>query len=471
MNKRTRGAMGIVSLALSVIMLLCSCTTGAVTPSESENTDGTTLTEALDTFGSGYDTSVDTDADTSADTDAENTQSNWKEDGALKILTIGNSFSDDTMQYVYQIAKNVGVDNIYLGNLYIGGCSLNTHASNARADKGAYEYRTNASGTWSTVANYKMSDAIKSQKWDFISMQQASGSSGIEGTYSELGYLIGYVKALCPEATLVWNMTWAYQQNSTHSDFSKYGKNQTTMYNAILSAVSKKIKTNDDIALISPTGTAIQNARTSYVGDNLTRDGFHLTMDLGRYIAGLTFLSKLTGLSVENVTFAPEGIDDNLRKVAIESAMNAIKEPEKVTASAYLTEPAFDYSNYTPLVINWTPHGYWYSSHQTNHHTIVTGASNSKNFYASPMFTREDIPVGSVIELAEGWQYRPEAWKSTGVQSSRPAISSSSRVTVTEEWWGSYTHRAFNLSKVGSPALLGNTTEIEGALIIWIPKN
>lgn len=243
------------------------------------------------------------------------------------------------------------------------------------------------------------------------------------------------------------------------------------MYNAILSAVDKNIRTRDDIYTVSPTGTAIQNARSSYVGDRLTRDGYHLTYDLGRYVAGLTFIGQLTGLSIENVTYLPDGVDENLRAVAIESATNAIKTPTKQTESNYKTEPGIDYSKYTKLEISWTAHGYWHSSHATNHHIIVTTASNSNKFYASPMFTREDIPVGSIIELSEGWQYRPEAWKSSGVQSSRPGITSLERVVVTEAWWGDYTHRAFNLSKVGSPVLSGNMTEIEGAITIWIPKN
>ena len=30
----------------------------------------------------------------------------------LKLLTIGNSFSDDMMEYAYKIAKDLGVKNI-----------------------------------------------------------------------------------------------------------------------------------------------------------------------------------------------------------------------------------------------------------------------------------------------------------------------------------------------------------------------
>ena len=414
----------------------------------------------------------DSQGDVESEDEPSEEEQDWMEDGKLKILTIGNSFSDDTMQYVYQIARDAGAESISLGNLFIGGCSLNTHAANARGDKGAYEYRTNKSGTWSTVKEYKMSDAIKSENWDFISLQQASGSSGIESTYSELSYLIKYVKGLCPDAKIVWNMTWAYQQNTTHSDFPKYGSNQMTMYNAILGAVEKKVEPRDDVYAISPTGTAIQNARTSYVGDTITRDGYHLSYDFGRYIAGLTFVHKLTGLSIENVSFVPEGVDENMKKIAIESAVNAVKAPREITKSQYTQEPAFDESKYTKLEISWTAYAYWYSTHATNHHTLVTGASNSKSFYATPMFTKEQIPVGSVIMLAEGWQYRPEAWKSAGVQSSRPGGTSTGKITVTEAWWGDYTHRAFNLSKIGSPALTGIAqSEIDAAFTIWIPKN
>lgn len=86
------------------------------------------------------------------------------------------------------------------------------------------------------------------------------------------------------------------------------------------------------------------------------------------------------------------------------------------------------------------------------------------------MFTREELPVGSVIELKSGWQYRPEGWKSSGAQTSRPENVTTSKVVITEAWWGDYTHRAFNLSKVGTPSLENAANEIETALTIWIPE-
>ncbi len=36
-------------------------------------------------------------------------------------------------------------------------------------------------------------------------------------------------------------------------------------------------------------GTAIQNLRTSYMGDTLTRDGYHLEVNTGRYTVSMTW--------------------------------------------------------------------------------------------------------------------------------------------------------------------------------------
>ena len=260
----------------------------------------------------------------------------WEEDGVLKILMIGNSFSVDTMEYVYQIATSAGIEKLHLATLWRGGCTLEYHTIHAKNDMYVYDYQINKSNKWYAVQDYLMSDAIRSQNWDYISIQQASGDSGIESTYSEdLEYLIGYIKQLCPNAKLIWNMTWAYQQDCTYDPFLKYDRDQMKMYNSIVTTVEKMIKPRDDIYTIIPIGTTIQNARTSYIGDTLTRDGFHLSYEYGRYLAGLTFFCKLTGIPAENVTFAPDGIDEQKKKVAIESVTNAINHPFMITDSQY----------------------------------------------------------------------------------------------------------------------------------------
>ena len=256
---------------------------------------------------------------------------NYVVDDVLKILTIGNSFSDDTMEYVGKIAEALNV-KVVLGNLYIGGCDIDTHLNNLNNNLGAYEYRTYQNGGWVTTANYKMKDVIQSENWDYISFQQASGKSGVASSYANLNSLVDGVKGIATKnVKFVWNMTWAYQSDSTHGDFPTYENNQTTMYNAIVSAVQSQIETNDRFSIISPTGTAIQNARATSLGDTLTRDGYHLNLTYGRYIAGLTFFHAITGLDISNISFAPEGVNESVKSLCIESAINSVIAPYSVT--------------------------------------------------------------------------------------------------------------------------------------------
>ena len=263
---------------------------------------------------------------------------------SFKLLMIGNSFSDDTIQYVYWMLQDLGVKEIVLGNLYIGGCSLDTHWTNAKGNKAEYKYREFKNGAWVTTDSYKMKDAIKAQEWNFISMQQASPSSGMPDTYNNLSNMITYVRENCYNAQLVWNMTWAYQKDSTHSGFANYNKNQTTMYNKIIETAKSKIASNKAFYCIIPTGTAVQDARSSYIGDTLTRDGYHMSQPYGRYIVGLTLVNKLYG-EVKNVEYAPDGVSAIQRLVAVESAINAVKTPYSVTKSAY-TSSALKTSSY-----------------------------------------------------------------------------------------------------------------------------
>lgn len=426
------------------------------------------------------DPTPDPEPDTPTETpDYSDQKQNWNDDKVLKILTIGNSFSDDSMEYVYQVARAAGVENVVLGNLYIGGCSLATHLSNASNDSASYTYRTNTTGTWSSTGGYTIKKAVESDDWDFISFQQASGYSGIVDTYSDLVKLMNIVEPLNPSARLVWHMTWAYQSNSSHSDFSKYNKNQMTMYNAILNAVQTKVVTNDRIEIVIPAGTAIQNARTSYVGDTLTRDGYHLSYDLGRFIGSLTFVKALTGLSIDNITYMPNGVDASELLMAIESVNNAVKTPFSVTTSQYASEPTPEVPEIPEEELVELPveylglikSAYYNSSDKNAGQTPISHenstAGNLDNFYATKLFTKETLPVGSVIYIASKWQYRPERWPG-----SRPNNTSTERVTVDASWWDEETERAFNISLKSGGKITGYDNEdIGGFFKIYVPKS
>ena len=391
---------------------------------------------------------------------------------SFNLLMIGNSFSDDTIQWVYEICDDLDID-VNLANLYIPGCALDTHYNNLTKGTKAYEYRTyvKSSKTWKTTNNYSIQKAFNDYDWDFVSLQQASGFSGQPSSYSLLNSIVEKIKNNRPNVNFVWNMTWAYQQNSTHSDFAKYNKNQLTMYNNIVSAVKEKVLSIPEFNVVVPNGTSIQNARTSFVGDNLTRDGYHLSYDLGRYIAGLTLVSSMTATDVSQIKYAPSGVSADYQKVAVESCLNAIENPFKITDSKHTEESSMDLSNYVEIDYLPVASAYYNSTDSTKYNKLITTESNSMNFIASKRFTKEELPIGSIIEIKSGYQYRPEGWITDAVQSSRQNNVTTKYVEVSDSWWSNYTIRAFNISKTSGTNLMTDFKQASEAFSIYVPKD
>ena len=81
-----------------------------------------------------------------------------------------------------------------------------------------------------------------------------------------------------------------------------------------------------------PAGTAVQNVREAYGDESLlSSDGLHLN-DMGDYIAGLTWFEKVTGKSIDTVTYVPSitGIEEKLDTIKT-GIKNALANPYEVT--------------------------------------------------------------------------------------------------------------------------------------------
>ena len=250
----------------------------------------------------------------------------------VRILAIGNSFSQDAVeQYLFELAEAADIP-VVIGNMYIGGCSLERHVNNIREDKDAYAYRKIVShGIKNETRNMSLSRALADEEWDYVSFQQASSLSGIYDTYEKsLPELFSYVKARTGKKTqFIIHRTWAYASDSKHSGFKNYDRDQMKMFNAIVDATSKAAKLVG-IKIIVPSGTAIQNARTSFIGDRLCRDGYHLDLLWGRYTAACAWFETLFGNVVGN-SYAPEGLAADYKKAAQLAARYAVRNPDRVT--------------------------------------------------------------------------------------------------------------------------------------------
>lgn len=256
----------------------------------------------------------------------------------LKILFVGNSFSVDTMEHTAQIARSLGIKKVKFGNLYVGGCPIDSHYRHATEDLGVYIYYVNEGEGWTSTPDYKISDAVLSEDWDWIGIQHGTNApsryTSIE-CYDKLGSLVDYLKNLAPKAKIAFNLTWMGEPDFKHHEIISYGGNTALMREKLVEVTAKVMENNPKIDILVPTGTAVENARTASNIGLLTRDGYHLSYDKGRYIGGLTLISTITGLDASDVKWAPEGVDEYAKQVAIEAVKNAQKAPLKITKSAF----------------------------------------------------------------------------------------------------------------------------------------
>lgn len=255
-------------------------------------------------------------------------------DGVIRILAIGNSFSEDAVEsYLYELAKEKH-QKVIIGNLYLASSSLAQHKSNIENNSDAYAYRKiDTTGVKDTYRNKSIAFALAEEPWDYISFQEGSANSGrLQYVQASLPAVFSFVKANAtnPHVKYIYHQTWAYAQNSNHVAFQNYNKNQLTMYNAIVN-VSQQVKNIVPIDIIVPAGTAIQNGRTSSIGDNFNRDGYHLSVPMGRYTAACTWFEAIFNYSPVGMIYKPEKLSASDAAIAQNAAHLAISKPYAIS--------------------------------------------------------------------------------------------------------------------------------------------
>lgn len=239
----------------------------------------------------------------------------------MKVLSIGNSFSQDSHRWLHSIAK---ADDYELdtANLDIGGCSLQTHWDNHLNNTLSYDMEGN-NGEF--IKRISLLEALESDKFDVVTLQQASDFSGRPQSYFPyLINLVELIKEKQPDAKIYFHKTWSYEIDSPHTAFINYNNDQNEMYRRISDAAEMASKVIN--AKIIPTGDAIQKLREETKefnykngGISLCRDGFHLSLDYGRFAAAATWYKTLTGklITAEKVEKINKDFDSNLIKVIL----------------------------------------------------------------------------------------------------------------------------------------------------------
>ncbi len=215
----------------------------------------------------------------------------------MKILSVGNSFSENAQRWLHDIAL-CGGDEIDTFNLFIGGCALETHCECITGKKADYLLEGNGNSPLRTVT---ANEVIENERFDVVTVQQASGYSGRPQSYIPyITWLAAYIRAHQPEAALYFHETWSYEVGADHPHFAFYDRDRKEMDRRIADCAAMAGKLID--ARVIPAGDFIRYLRENteafrYPGGGISLccDGFHLTEDYGCFAAGAVWYKTLTG--------------------------------------------------------------------------------------------------------------------------------------------------------------------------------
>lgn len=240
----------------------------------------------------------------------------------MKILSIGNSFSRDAHRYLFGIAKHAGVA-CKTANLYIGGCSLRTHYLNMLEDRASYELDFNGQPTGFKVS---IRQALASDDWDVITLQQASHFSGDFATYTPyIAALADFVRKYCPHAKLMIHQTWAYEADSDKLRALSVFATPTDMMHAVRESYARAAETIHADGII-PCGEAMLRA-TALGIEKIHRDTFHAAYGVGRYLLGLCWFATLTGRDITKDAFSDFDmpVTEEERSIAIRAVKEVLE--------------------------------------------------------------------------------------------------------------------------------------------------
>ncbi len=217
----------------------------------------------------------------------------------MRILSIGNSFSQDAQRYLHEAAKDSGI-KIDSVNLMIGGCPLDRHYRNMLSDERAYNLEYNGSFTGFRTS---LKEALLAGVWNVITIQQVSQLAPKFDTYTPyITEICDYVRKYAPKAKIIIHQTWAYEDDSQRlTEELKYSKSED-MLKDVVDSYNKAAQLINADGII-PSGQMLMKLHQSGI-EKVHRDTFHASLGLGRYALALLFIRSLTGVSVSGNKFS-----------------------------------------------------------------------------------------------------------------------------------------------------------------------
>ena len=285
------------------------------------------------------------------------------ESKTVRVLTVGNSFADNSLTYLPAISEAAG-HKLVVGKANLGGCSFERHWNHLAAYLKNPESKD---GSPYSGGKSSLKDLLAKDQWDFVTIQQVSWRSHDLATYYPFARdLKNYIEQQAPNARILAHQIWAYRVDDPRFVPENEGKEphtQQLMYTQVRQAYHTLAK---ELGLdgIIPSGDAMFLADTDlkwgYKPDTafdiengtypalpgqghslhagwswrkkdggtptLNMDGHHAST-AGKYLLGCVWFEVLFGDDVTGNPYIPRGFDPCYAQFLQATAHKAVANP------------------------------------------------------------------------------------------------------------------------------------------------
>ena len=247
----------------------------------------------------------------------------------LKILAIGNSYSNNTTEYVSKIAESMGYD-IEATSLYYPGCSLKQHVTKYENDIADYVLFVNGKTDWKYLT---LKEALTTKQYDIITLQDNPAAINFNSFYTEkeptITKLYDYVKLHQPNAQIMMHETWAYCAETIRGggDYTQvYYESNAAMQEVLTENYKKAAELLGGIKVIQ-FGKAVNLAVDEFGfsesiadRDAVYNDTISHLNKTGSFLASCVWVETLTGEDVRKAAYTANiECADMLKEIAHES--------------------------------------------------------------------------------------------------------------------------------------------------------
>lgn len=243
-----------------------------------------------------------------------------------RILGIGNSYTRDSLRWLWKILKESGYDDVVVGFGYWGGSTLEDQFNSlteTNENHTVFEYRKyTLSQNATTTAGVSLDTILKDEPWDIVVFQQQSDNAGRFESYVsdafDINDFLNYVKGAIANNNLRVGLVapWSHEDTYAGEKFVEwFDGDPEKQYKAIQEVTPRVANHMNQCDFFLNLGYAVELGRqNTYLGAlgyaMLRSDKNHLEYGIPSFLAGMVYAVVLCGVKPSDFSWYPTVEDD-----------------------------------------------------------------------------------------------------------------------------------------------------------------